>query len=70
MLSMVIVGGTGNVRGPIIGAAVLIAIPEILRFLAFPDAIAANMRLLVYGLLLILMMHLRPQGLAGKYRFE
>ena len=70
MLSMVIVGGTGNVRGPIIGAAVLIAIPEILRFLALPDAIAANMRLLVYGLLLILMMHLRPQGLAGKYRFE
>ncbi len=70
MLSMVIVGGTGNVRGPIIGAAVLIAIPEILRFLALPDAIAANMRLLIYGLLLILMMHLRPQGLAGKYRFE
>jgi len=70
MLSMVIVGGTGNVRGPLIGAAVLIAIPEILRFLSLPDAVAANVRLLAYGLLLILMMHWRPQGLAGRYRFE
>jgi len=70
MLSMVIVGGTGNIRGPIVGAAVLIAIPELLRLLALPDAIAANVRLLAYGLLLILMMHWRPQGLAGKYRFE
>ncbi len=70
MLSMVIVGGTGNIRGPVVGAAVLIAIPEILRFLALPDAIGANVRLLAYGLLLIIMMHLRPQGIAGQYRFE
>lgn len=70
MLSMVIVGGTGNVRGPIVGATTLIAIPEILRFLSLPDAIAANVRLLVYGMLLILLMHLRPQGIAGRYRFE
>ena len=70
MLSMVIVGGTGNVRGPLVGAAVLILLPEALRFLALPDAIAANVRLLAYGLLLVLMMHLRPQGLAGVYRYQ
>lgn len=70
MLSMVIVGGTGNIRGPLLGAAVLIALPELLRFLTLPDSIAANVRLLAYGLLLIVMMHVRPQGLAGKYRFE
>lgn len=70
MLSMAIVGGTGNIRGPLIGAAVLIGLPEVLRFLAIPDSVAANVRLLAYGLLLILMMHWRPQGLAGKYRFE
>ncbi len=70
MLSMVIVGGTGNIRGPVVGAAVLIALPELLRFLSMPDTVAANVRLLAYGLLLIVMMHLRPQGLAGKYRFE
>ena len=70
MLSMVIVGGTGNVRGPLIGAAVLILLPEALRFLHLPDAVAANVRLLAYGLLLVVMMHLRPQGLAGTYRYQ
>lgn len=70
MLSMVIIGGIGNFRGPIIGALTLIAIPEILRFLHIPDVIAANARLLAYGLLLIVMTHVRPQGLAGEYRFK
>ncbi len=70
MLSMVIVGGLGNFRGPVVGAAVLIGLPELLRFLALPDAQAANLRLLIYGLLLILMMHFRPQGIAGEYRMQ
>jgi len=68
MLSMLLVGGAGNFRGPLVGAAVLLAIPEILRFAAIPDAVAANLRLLIYGLLLVVMMHARPQGLAGEYR--
>ncbi len=68
MLSMVIVGGAGNFRGPLIGAIVLIAIPELLRFVQIPDAVAANLRLGVYGLLLVLMMHFRPQGICGEYR--
>ena len=70
MLSMVIVGGTGNIRGPLVGALTLIAIPEILRFAGIPAAAASSVRLLAYGLLLILLMRLRPQGLAGRYRFE
>lgn len=70
MLSMVVIGGTGNFRGPVVGAVVLIALPEILRFLHLPDQIAANVRLLAYGLLLVIMVHLRPQGLAGEYRLK
>lgn len=70
MLSMVIVGGTGNLIGPFVGALTIIAIPEVLRFAAIPDAVAASVRLLAYGLLLIVLMRLRPQGLAGRYRFE
>lgn len=46
------------------------ALPELLRFAHFPDSIAANMRLLIYGLLLVLMARFRPQGLAGEYRFQ
>lgn len=70
MLCMVLVGGVGNFKGPLVGAAVLIALPEILRFAQFPDSIAANLRLLIYGLLLVLMAHFRPRGLAGEYRFQ
>lgn len=70
MLSMVIVGGLGNFRGPLVGAGVLVALPEVLRFLALPDAQAANLRLMIYGLMLILLMHFRPQGVAGEYRVQ
>jgi branched-chain amino acid transport system permease protein len=70
LLSFVLVGGVGNLRGPIVGAAVLIALPEVLRFVALPDSLAAEVRLMVYGLLLVGMMHVRPQGLAGVYRPE
>ena len=70
MLSMVIVGGLGNFRGPLVGAATLVGLPEVLRFLDLPDAQAANLRLLIYGLLLVLMMHMRPQGIAGDYRMQ
>jgi branched-chain amino acid transport system permease protein len=70
MLCMVMVGGIGNFRGPILGALILLMIPEILRLLNIPDSIAANLRLLFYGFLLMLMMHFRPQGLFGEYRKE
>lgn len=70
MLCMVIVGGAGNFRGPLVGALVLLAIPEGLRFAHVPDAAAANLRLIAYGLLLVLLMHFRPQGIAGEYRVE
>ena len=70
MLSMVIVGGIGNFRGPIVGAGLLLLLPEALRFLQLPDALAANLRMLIYGLLLVLLMHFRPQGIAGRLRVQ
>ena len=70
MLCMVIVGGAGNFRGPILGAAVLLLIPELLRLIQVPDAAAGHFQLLAYGLLLIFVVLIRPQGLAGNYRLE
>jgi branched-chain amino acid transport system permease protein len=70
MLSMVIVGGTGNLKGPVVGTITLICLPEILRFADLPSSFAASGRLLAYGLLLVVLMRVRPQGLAGRYRFE
>lgn len=70
LLSMVLVGGVGNFRGPLIGAAVLLLIPEVLRFADMPESVAASARLMIYGVLLVFMVHVRPQGLAGEYRIQ
>ncbi|MDZ7364187.1 MAG: branched-chain amino acid ABC transporter permease [candidate division KSB1 bacterium] len=70
MISIVIVGGAGSLVGSIVGAAVLIVIPEMLRFLGMPNAIAANMRQIIYGALLVVMMMFRPKGLVGKYELK
>jgi branched-chain amino acid transport system permease protein len=70
MLSMIIVGGMGNVRGPVIGAVILTSLPEILRFVSFPEAQAANVRALLYGVMLVLFVHFRPQGLAGSLELK
>lgn len=68
ILAIIILGGLANLKGSILGALFLILLPEILRFVGFPTEIAAQMRQVVYGVILILLMLHRPQGLAGEYR--
>jgi branched-chain amino acid transport system permease protein len=63
--SLVILGGTQRLAGPCVGAAILLAVPEALKFLSIPDAIAAPMRQILYGGLLIAFMFLRPEGILG-----
>ena len=67
IVAMLLLGGSGNIRGPILGAAVMILLPEILRFVGLPSAIAPNVREIIYGLTLVLLMYWRPKGLAGDY---
>ena len=55
-------------KGSIIGAAVLILFPEMLRFIGIPDAFAAPLRQMIYGPLLVILIMKRPQGLVGKYK--
>lgn len=69
VISMVIIGGAGSRLGPVVGAIVLVTLPELLRFVGLPPSVAANLRQIVYGGLLILMMLFRPRGLMGKYGF-
>jgi len=70
ILAIVIIGGSGNLRGPIIGTLFMTLLPEALRFLGIPDSIAANVRQIIYAMVLILLMRFRPQGLAGEYRYD
>ncbi|MBI2888974.1 MAG: branched-chain amino acid ABC transporter permease [Candidatus Liptonbacteria bacterium] len=69
VLAVVVVGGFANIRGSLVGALILILLPEALRFAGFPASIAANMQQAVYGLALILFMLYRPQGIMGEYKF-
>lgn len=69
IISIVIIGGAGSFWGPVVGAVVLVTLPEILRFIGLPSSVAANIRQILYGGLLVLFMMLRPQGLMGKYAF-
>jgi len=68
ILSVIILGGLASNRGSVIGAVILILLPEILRFVGFPTDVAAQMRQVSYGLILILLMLYRPQGIKGEFR--
>lgn len=68
ILAIIILGGLANLCGSLLGALFLILLPEILRFIGFPTDIAAQMRQVVYGVILILLMLYRPQGLVGEYK--
>lgn len=70
ILAIVIIGGSGNVWGSLAGAAFLVVVPEMLRFLGMPSSVAANIRQILYGSLLVLCMMLRSQGLLGEYSFQ
>jgi branched-chain amino acid transport system permease protein len=61
ILSIVVLGGMGSIFGVIIGAFILILLPEYLR--AFSEY-----RMLVFGLTMVLMMIFRPQGIISDIR--
>lgn len=61
LLAAVVLGGMGTVVGVIVGATLLKLLPEKLRFIS-------EYRLLIFGLLLVLMMRFRPEGLVPNAR--
>lgn len=61
VLSMVVLGGMGSIPGVILGALILVILPEVLREFS-------NYRMLIFGAALVFMMVFRPQGLIGNPR--
>ena len=57
---MFLVGGSGTIIGPIIGAGVVTFILELMRF-------APEMRFIIWSILLIVILIIEPRGLAGMY---
>lgn len=58
LISMIVLGGLGNITGALIGGVLLAMLPEVLREFA-------EYRMVAYGAILLLLLRFRPQGLAG-----
>lgn len=65
-LTMVMVGGLGTIAGPILGAVLLTILSEWLRYLE--DMLKMDVRLVIYGLLLILTILFMREGMVGLFR--
>jgi branched-chain amino acid transport system permease protein len=69
ILIIVVVGGAGNLWGSLLGAFVLITLPEALRFIPAASIFVAQIRVIIFSLALLLLIFFRPQGLLGEYSF-
>lgn len=74
IIIMIVIGGMGSMTGAILGAIIVTLLPELLRQL--PDIQVgaatfrfADLRLVIFALILILTMILRPQGILGTREF-
>lgn len=70
ILSIVIIGGTRNLWGILFAAAFLVLLPEALRFVGMPDSIAANMRQIIYGLILVVIIMTSKNGVKELFHFK
>lgn len=75
VIIMIVIGGMGSMTGAIIGAVVVTLLPELLRELppvdipGFGVVNFADLRLVIFALILILTMIFRPQGIFGTKEF-
>ena len=69
IVSIVIIGGLASLWGSVLGATVFVLLEEGMRFVpGLPVGIEGQARWAILGLLLIVLMLFRPQGLVGRYK--
>ncbi len=69
LVSIVILGGLATIWGSLLGAMTFVLLEEGMRFLPYlPDEHIGQARQVVLGILLVLLMLFRPQGLVGRYK--
>lgn len=67
ILTMVVLGGMGTTYGPVVGAMILIAVPQVITFLNLPPNIMAPLQGIIFTTLVMLFLFLRPAGLVGSF---
>jgi len=70
ILAAVVLGGAASLRGALLGAALIVFLPEAFRFLPLPESWAPELRQVFFGAALILLMRFRPQGVCGEYALD
>ena len=69
LVSIVILGGLATIWGSLLGAMAFVLLEEGMRFLPFlPTEYIGQARQVILGVLLVLLMMFRPQGLVGRYK--
>lgn len=69
VMAMVIIGGTGTLLGPIVGAVLLMLLPTLFSYMSFlPPTEIGSIQQIAYGLAMVVLMMLRPGGLVGSGR--
>lgn len=66
VVTIVIVGGIASMKGSVFATILLVLLPEALRFLSLPSHILGPARQIIYALLLIIILLIRPRGLFGR----
>jgi branched-chain amino acid transport system permease protein len=63
MVVVVVIGGTANIWGSVVGAFIMVILPEVINLLPGTALLISPIREIVYGAMLILFIRFRPQGL-------
>ena len=66
LLTIVIVGGIASLKGTILATVILFIIPEVLRFVHLSSSIIGPLRQILYAVLLLAILLLRPKGIFGQ----
>lgn len=66
IITMIIIGGLASIRGSIAGAAIIILLPEPLRFLPIPSFAVGALRMMIYAAVLVAVIMRRPRGIFGE----
>jgi branched-chain amino acid transport system permease protein len=68
ILTMVVIGGMGTALGPVIGTFLLLGLPQAITFLQLPPSIMAPFQGILFCVLVLLFILLRPQGIIAARR--
>lgn len=70
IVNMILIGGTGNLIGPIFGACFYVMLPELTRLIPIDSTQGASLQMIIYSLILILVVRFKPNGIFGKFKFQ